>query len=159
MENTLQKIATLLKSHGVQYRIVTHLPEARCIEVSKLRGNKPHQAAKALVFESKKGDSYVLAIVAGDAAADTKKLGAALGLTRLSFAPKEKVLALTGCEIGTVGMFSFDEKLKLVVDKAYVDLNQDNEIVGGLGTWDSSIFLSMKDYLRVASPLIVDFSK
>lgn len=153
------RVLALLESSNIPYRLVQHAPEPRCMEVSQLRGNAIHQAAKALVFQDKKGKSFVLAILGGDRAANSSVLGNELGLGRLSFAAPAKVLELTGCEVGTVSMFSLNQDLKLVVDKAFLDVNNGGEIVGALGSFEESIFLRLQDYLKCANPQIVAFSK
>lgn len=153
------RIISLLEGVQVPFCIVSHSREGRCLEGSARLECSPQQACKALVFQDKKATSFVLAVLAGDSSADSKKLGAALGLKQLTFASPEKVLELTGCEVGTVGMFSFRPDLKIVVDAAFVEANRGGEIVGGLGSWEESIFMSLEDYLRVAKPEVIAFSR
>ncbi|GGL61922.1 hypothetical protein GCM10007968_27400 [Sporolactobacillus putidus] len=72
-----EKIKKLLQSKGISYKEIFHSPEGKTANVSKLRGNRLSQAAKAMVVQIKLTNSnrfYVLAVIPGDRKLDFDKI-------------------------------------------------------------------------------------
>ncbi len=67
-------------------------------------------------------------------------------------APREKAEALTGCIIGSIPPFTFNENLGLLADPL---IKENEEVVFNAGSLERSIFMKMEDYFRVASPQVV----
>lgn len=66
---TFDKITRLLDSRAVSFEVIEHPAEGRSDAISKIRGNKLSQAAKAMVLQvtgSTPDIRYVLAIIPGD---------------------------------------------------------------------------------------------
>ena len=155
-QGAYSKLLDLLNNNDVEFRLLKHEPEGRTDVISKVRGNKLSQAAKAMVVMvkiGKKRKRYALVVVPGNCKLNFDGIAKALGGERVFFAAKEKAEQLTGCEIGAVPPFSFDPDLLLVVDKRLV---QEPEIVFNAARLDTSFFIKQEDYLRVASPKIAD---
>ncbi len=148
-----QRLLDLLDSHAACYRVVEHEAEGRSEQISRIRGNDPGQAMKALVCEIKGGGlgtRYVLAVVPGVARLDMRTLARHMGQQKGRFAPPETAMVLTGCVMGAIPPFSFDRAaLALVVDEGF---RAWNEVVFNAGRLDRSLFLHFDDYVTAAKP-------
>ena len=63
---------------------------------------------------------------------------------------------MTGCVIGAIPPFSFDEHLILVADPL---IQENEEVVFNAGRLDRSILMKLSDYLRVAQPQLVSIAQ
>jgi Ala-tRNA(Pro) deacylase len=69
--------------------------------------------------------------------------------TDASVAPREKAEALTGCVVGAIPPFSFNDQLVLLADPM---VQENEEVVFNAGRLDRSIFMKSTDYFRIAQP-------
>lgn len=152
-DNIHRRLLALLDGGGARYRVVEHPPEGRSEEISRIRGNDPRQAMKALVCEVRGGGHGrrpVLAVVPGAARLDMRSLCRAVGAQKGRFAPAETAERLTGCVMGAVPPFSFArDVLPLLVDDSFRDWS---EVCFNAGRLDRSIFLMFEDYRRLVEP-------
>jgi Ala-tRNA(Pro) deacylase len=153
-----EKLINFLKKNHINYREMQHESEGCCEAISKIRGNKLEQAAKCLVVMVKRGKEryYYLAVVPADRAVDLQAIMKYANGDGVMLAPPDRAFNLTGCEMGTVLPFSFDERLKLIVDPS---LKNVDEIVFNAGRLDLSLFMSIQDYLNVSAPMFVHIIK
>jgi Ala-tRNA(Pro) deacylase len=100
-------------------------------------------------------DKYILAVIAANLKLDLKKIKLIFD-QKVSFASPEEVKEITGCYIGSVPPFSFDERLDLIVDESITKVD---EIAFNAGRLDASIFLDCRDYLEITKAKIADISK
>jgi len=150
--STYDRLIDLLDAHGASYRLIDHEPEGRTDVVSPLRGNDLAAAAKCLVVMiklSKKHKVHVLAVVPGDRRVDLGRLKALRSGTYAGVADPAIATELSGCQVGTVLPFSFDERLELVVDPG---LYAHDEIFFNAARLDRSLALRTDDYRRIAAP-------
>jgi Ala-tRNA(Pro) deacylase len=73
----------------------------------------------------------------------------------VAFASKEKAQALTGCVIGAIPPFSFNDQLQVLADPL---IQQNEEVVFNAGRLDRSIFMKMDDYIRIAKPQLANIA-
>jgi Ala-tRNA(Pro) deacylase len=147
-----EQLRELLDREGAAYRLVEHEPEGRTEFVARIRGNEPRQAIKSIVVQvrlGKQGSKYYLANVPGDCRIDLDALKTLCNADSAAFAPREKAEALTGCVIGAIPPFSFNEELAVLADPL---ISQNREVVFNAGRLDRSIFMKPEDYLRIARP-------
>jgi Ala-tRNA(Pro) deacylase len=145
----------LLDEHGAVYRVVEHEPEGRTEFIAKIRGNRPDQAIKSIVVMvrfGKKDSRFVLANVPGDCRIDLNAVRDLLGGTQSAFAPREKAEELTGCVIGAIPPFSFNDQLAVLADPL---IRENEEVVFNAGRLDRSIFMKPEDFFRIAQPQVV----
>lgn len=158
MTDVHQRLVTVLGDAGARFRIVEHGAEGRSVEISRIRGNDPGQAMKALVVELRgggQGRRHVLAVVPGDRKLDMKALRKLYGAQKGRFANPETAQSITGCVMGAVPPFSFSEDLALVVDE---DLRRWPEVCFNAGRLDRSIFVDFDGYQRAAAPAFAAIS-
>ena len=149
------QLCALLDLGGASYRVIEHEPEGRTEVIARIRGNRIEQSIKSIVVQvrlSKKESLYCLANVPGDCRIDFDGIKSHFDASSVAFAPREKAQELTGCVIGAIPPFSFNDQLQVLADP----LLQDNEeVVFNAGRLDRSIFMKLEDYLRIAKPQLV----
>ena len=152
-----ERLVNLFSGKGARFRVVSHEPEGRTDVISRLRGNQPSQAAKAMVLKikrSKADQRYVLAVVPGDRKVDMKAVKAVCG-GDASFAAPDVAAELTGCAMGAVPPVSFHPDLKVVMDVKFLN---ESDIVFNAGLLDKSIFIDRADFLGLTQPEMASIS-
>ncbi|MBI2333012.1 MAG: YbaK/prolyl-tRNA synthetase associated domain-containing protein [Chloroflexi bacterium] len=153
-----EKLKALLDEHNAVYRIIEHEAEGRTEFITKIRGNRIEQAIKSMVVQvrmSKKENVYALANVPGDCRVDFAGIKSYFGADSVAMAAREKAEALTGCTIGSIPPFSFNQELILLADPM---IRENEEVVFNAGSLERSIFMKMEDYFRIANPQIAQIA-
>ncbi|NWB90078.1 YbaK/prolyl-tRNA synthetase associated domain-containing protein [Pseudomonas agarici] len=157
MHPIFDRLVSLLDSHAATYRLLMHDAEGQSARVAQIRGTQPGQGAKAMLCTLKgQAERYALAVLPGDQKLDMKKLGAALGGKKAELVKAETAMALTGCRIGAIPPFVFDERIQLIVDPTLTSRYED--IAFNAGRLDASMVLATRDYLAIARPRLLDIS-
>ncbi|CAM4350291.1 YbaK/aminoacyl-tRNA synthetase-associated domain-containing protein [Bordetella tumbae] len=152
--DVFQQLQTLLTDHQISYRLLRHEPAGKSEEVAVIRGTTVSQGAKALVCRVKITSNQrknVLAVFPADKQADLAAIALAAGGKKASLASQDLARELTGCEIGAIPPFSFNEELSLLVDPSLRERH--DEIVFNAGRLDASIVMRTEDYFRLAQPV------
>jgi Ala-tRNA(Pro) deacylase len=158
MTDIHEQLRTLLDKEGATYRVLEHEAEGRTEVITQIRGNRIEQAIKSMVVQvrmSKKENLYYLANVPGDCRVDFDAIKAHFNAAGIGMAPREKAEALTGCVIGSIPPFTFNEKLGLLADPM---IKENDEVVFNAGSLEKSIFMKLEDYFRIANPQIVSIA-
>jgi len=132
-----------------------HAPVYTSEEAARVRGVELKTGVKALVLKTE-SDNYVMGLVAADRKIDFKKLAKIVGAKKVELASSEKVLKLTGCEVGSVHPFGNLFDLPTYMDGSVLE-NQMVNFNAGLHT--VSIHMKAEDLVKVVKPLVTDFSK
>jgi Ala-tRNA(Pro) deacylase len=158
MISTHERLIALLDEQKANFRIVEHKPEGRSEQISKIRGNEPNQAMKAIVVSVRGGGGgkrYALAVLPGIRRLDMKSLCKAMGAQKGKFATTEEATKITGCVMGAVPPFSFSDDLPIFVDPI---CKENTEVVFNAGRLDKSIFMKFEDYERITNPKFYEIS-
>ncbi len=153
-----ERLKSLLDANNAVYRVIEHEAEGRTEFITKIRGNRIEQAIKSMVVQvrlTRKENRYYLANIPGDCRVDLNAIKNHFNADSVGFAQKEKVEALTGCVIGSIPPFSFNEKLGLIADPR---IRENEEVVFNAGSLERSIFMKMEDYFRIANPQVVSIA-
>ncbi len=150
-----EKIKDWLTSQSVEFKEVHHEPTKTSEESAKARGVDLSAGGKALVL--KIGDSFKLFVLSASKQLDSSALKKRFDVKKIRFADKDELMQLTGLVPGSVPPFGEPIlDLKLFVDNSIVN----NEIIAfNAGSLTDSLIMSVQDYLKVANPVILDFSK
>jgi len=151
-QNVHEHLRALLDREGATYRLIEHEPEGHTELIAKIRGNRLEQAIKSIVVQvrlNKKDNIYCLANVPGDCCVDLEGIKVHFQATSVAIAAREKAEQLTGCVIGSIPPFSFNDQLICLADPL---IRENKEVVFNAGRLDRSIFMKMEDYFRVAKP-------
>lgn len=149
-----ERLVRLLDESKARFRVIEHAAEGRSEAISALRGNRPEQAAKAMVLDVRGGGGgkrHVLAVLPGNRKLDFDAVAALFEARKCGFASPATAAELTGCVMGAVPPFALSPTLSLVVDQ---DLIGNATLFFNAGRLDRSMELDTSDWLAVAGPRI-----
>ena len=152
--DVFDQLVALLNESKAKFRVIEHEAEGRSEAISVIRGNRPDQAAKAMVLDVRGGGAgkrHVLAILPGNRKLDFAAVAALFEARKCGFASPESAEALTGCVMGSVPPFSLNPDLSVVVD---ADLLANQTLFFNAGRLDRSMELDTKDWIAVAKPRV-----
>jgi Ala-tRNA(Pro) deacylase len=147
-----QQLRELLDANDAIYRLVEHELEGRSELIAKIRGNRLEQAIKSMVVQvrlNKKENIYCLANIPADCRVSFDGIKNHFNANSAAMASREKAEALTGCVIGAIPPFTFNDQLILLADPL---IQENEEVVFNAGRLDRSIFMKSADYFRIAKP-------
>jgi Ala-tRNA(Pro) deacylase len=153
-----ERLRALLDAEGAVYRVLEHEPEGHTEIISRVRGNRLQQAIKSIVVQvrlNKKENMYCLANVPGDCRVDLEAIKVHFNASGIAIAGRERAEQLTGCTIGSIPPFSFNDQLIVLADPL---IRENEEVVFNAGRLDRSIFMKMVDYFRIAGPQTVNIA-
>ncbi len=155
MSDIHEQLRALLDQEGATYRVIEHAAEGRTELIAQIRGNRIEQSVKSMALQvrlNRKDNMYCLANVPGDCRVDFDGVKSYFNADSVAFTSRDKAQALTGCVIGAIPPFSFNEQLQVLADPLVL---QNEEVVFNAGRLDRSIFMRLDDYVRIAKPQIV----
>jgi Ala-tRNA(Pro) deacylase len=158
MTEIYEQIRALLDQEGATYRVIEHEAEGRTEVIAKIRGNRIQQSIKSMVLQVRlkpKENIYCLANVPGDCRVDFAGVKNHFQADSAAFAQKEKAQELTGCVIGSIPPFSFNDRLILLADPL---IQENEEVVFNAGRLDRSIMMNLSDYMRIARPILASIA-
>ena len=144
------RVTAMLIENNAKFDLIQHEHEGSCIAVSKLRGNHPREAVKAMLIsvkKSNKNSTRVLALLPGDASMDFKRLKDQLGVKSTGMAVRQDVIDLLDSEPGGVSPFSFNETVSVIIDE---ELTKVKNVFFSAGRTDESVTMPIDDFLRVS---------
>ena len=152
--DVFDRIVAMLGEAKASFRVIEHEPEGRSDKISAIRGNRPDQAAKAMVLDVRGGGGgkrHVLAILPGNRKLDFAAVAKLFEARKCGFASPDTAQELTGCAMGSVPPFALNPALAIVVEE---DLLANDTLFFNAGRLDRSMELDTKDWLAVARPRI-----
>jgi Ala-tRNA(Pro) deacylase len=152
--DVFDQLVALLTESKATFRVIEHEAEGKSAEISVIRGNRPDQAAKAMVLDVRGGGGgrrHVLAILPGSRKLDFAAVAALFEARKCGFASPETAQALTGCVMGSVPPFALNPDLAIVVEE---DLLANETLFFNAGRLDRSMELDTKDWIAVARPRV-----
>lgn len=153
-DDVFDRLVALLSEAKARFRVIEHEAEGRSENISVIRGNRPEQAAKAMVLDVRGGGGgrrHVLAILPGNRKLDFGAVAALFEARKCGFASPSTAQELTGCVMGSVPPFALNPELAIVVDQ---DLLANDTLFFNAGRLDRSMELDAKDWLAVARPRV-----
>jgi Cys-tRNA(Pro)/Cys-tRNA(Cys) deacylase len=150
--------ARYLESLGIAFELREYEvdpDDLSAITVARKIGMPPEQVFKTLITTGGP-DSYVFAVIPGDAELDFKKLARAAGLRKAEMVPLKDVQSLTGYIRGGVTVFGAKKAFPAWVDETAILFDKISVSAGTRGT---QLILSPDDYLRAAQAQTADLTK
>ena len=117
------QLVELLTDAKAKFRVIEHAHEGKSEAISAIRGNRPDQAAKAMVLDVRGGGGgkrHVLAILPGSRKLDFAAVAALFEARKCGFASPDTAQELTGCVMGAVPPFALNPALSIVVEEDLV---------------------------------------
>jgi len=103
---------------GIPYRMFEHTqPPISLLEAARQRGQQPDQVIRSILFKYHSQD-FFLVLMAGPGQIAWRKLRQHLGVSRISMASEEEVLAMTGYPVGAVTPFGLSQPLRILADES-----------------------------------------
>ncbi|MDI6694079.1 MAG: YbaK/EbsC family protein [Anaerolineales bacterium] len=137
-----------LQSRGIPFRVFTHPGPVHSLEqAAQERNQRPEQIVRSIVFRLAAGE-FIMVLVAGPAQISWPALRQYLGVSRVTMASQEEVLACTGYQTGAVSPFGLPAPMRILIDEKVF---QPDEISIGSGVRNTTIILRSQD-LRRALP-------
>lgn len=152
--SVFDRLVALLSEAKATFRIIEHEAEGKSAEISVIRGNRPDQAAKAMVLDVRGGGGgrrHVLAILPGNRKLDFAAVATLFEARKCGFASPETAQALTGCVMGSVPPFALNSDLAIVVEE---DLLANDTLFFNAGRLDRSMELDTRDWIAIAKPRV-----
>lgn len=152
--DVFNQLVALLGDAKAKFRVIEHEAEGKSEAISAIRGNRPDQAAKAMVLDVRGGGGgrrHVLAILPGSRKLDFAAVAALFEARKCGFASPETAQELTGCAMGAVPPFALNPALAIVVDE---DLLANETLFFNAGRLDRSMELDTGDWIAVAQPRV-----
>jgi Cys-tRNA(Pro)/Cys-tRNA(Cys) deacylase len=128
----------------------THLPGS-LEETARERGQLPQQIIRSILFRYQK-DGFFLTLAAGPGQISWRRLRTHMGVSRISMATRDEVLAITGYDVGTVSPFGVRSSIRLLSDAGV--FTQD-EISLGSGLRGVAIIMKSADLRRALGQIEV----
>ena len=144
--------ARFLESLGIAFELIEYEvdpDDLSAIAVAKKIGMPAEQVFKTLLTTGGP-NSYVFAVIPGDAELDFKKLARAAGLRKAEMVPLKDVQPLTGYIRGGVTVFGARKPFAVFVDERAILFDRISVSAGSQGT---QIVLLPDDYLRAAATM------
>ncbi|PSO43189.1 hypothetical protein BRC19_01555 [Candidatus Saccharibacteria bacterium QS_5_54_17] len=155
MQNPLEMIKELLDQESVEYELLEHDPVHTSEEAAKVRGGSPQTGAKSLLLKSEAG--FLTVVLQGDARLDSKKVTKYLGVSRNPrFATPEEVQQQMGCQVGACYPLAHLAGLRTIIDQPFT---QQEYMSFNPGVHDKTITMSLRDYMELTRPEVVQVSQ
>lgn len=147
-------VTRALQAQGVPFRLFHHTGPIHSLEQAALeRGQRPHQVVRSILFRLA-ADQFVMVLAAGPDQISWPALRQHLGVSRITMASEEEVLAHTGYPRGAVSPFGLpppadpSHPIRILIDES---IFQEDEISLGSGVRNTTVILPSSD-LRLLLP-------
>ncbi len=143
---------------SVPYQRLAFSPstEKGASSVASALGFKNSQLVKTLIFETS-DDEHVLVMLAADKNAISGHLKRAIGSRNIRLAQPEKVIRVTGYEIGSIPPFHWQPPgFRTFIDASLMG----EEVLGvGAGVWGEEIIIAPADLVKASNAVVVNLSE
>ncbi len=131
---------------SVPYRVFEHSqPPTSLEDAARQRGQVPGQIIRSILFRYEK-DKFFITLMAGPGQISWRKLRLHLGVSRISMATEDEVLAVTGYSVGTVSPFGLPRPVRILAD---VSVFEPEQVSLGSGVRGVAIIMKSADLQRV----------
>ncbi len=145
-----KRVIDMLTEAHVSFRLLQHASEGRCEEVSKLRGNHPSEAVKAMLVTLKISNTKktrALALLPGNAHMNFTALANQLRVKSVGMAIRQDVIDWLDSEPGGVSPFSFNSQIPVLLDQ---ELLKVRHVFFSAGKTDESITMPSEDFRKIS---------
>lgn len=149
-----KKIYELFEAHGISYDLFVHESASTCESASAKRGLDLSVGAKSILFKGKTG--FCVFSIRAHLEVSSQKVRKVLGSNKLRFATHDELMEICHVEKGALPPLAGPLfNLPHYADKS---LTTGEKIVFNAGILTESVVISTQDFLRLANPIICEFS-
>lgn len=142
-------VTRALDGSGIAYRLFRHPGPIRSLEqAAHERGQEPEQVVRSILFRLEEHE-FIMVLVAGPQQISWPALRSYLGVSRITMASEEEVLAVTGSPRGAVSPFGLPQPVRILVDKS---VWAPEEVSIGSGVRGLTVILSRDELRRALGP-------
>jgi len=149
-----KKIFELFKAHEITYDLFVHESASTCESASAKRGLDLSVGAKSILFKGKSG--FCVFTIRADRGVSSLKVRKILGSNKLRFASHEELMKL--CHVVKGALPPLAGPLYGLAHYADKSLMSGEKVVFNAGILTESVVISTSDFLRLADPIICEFS-
>ena len=124
VNDTQRKVYAALERLGIPFGRIDNDPAVTMEDCAAIDAALGVPTVKTLLLCNRQQTTFYLYVMPGDKPFITKEFGAALQISRVSFAPAEKLHELLGTEVGATTPLSLvadqENRVRLIIDKAAV---------------------------------------
>ncbi len=151
----LPRLEQFLEHHQIHFTHHIHPTVYTAREVASVEHVPEHRIAKVVVYCG--NDGYGMAVLPADYVVDLQDLRVALGLTRVRLATERELAELfEDCDLGAMPPFGLLYDLPTFLESS---LAGEEWIAFNAGTHRDVVYVSMKDYRRLAQPSVLHFAR
>lgn len=145
-----------LTEHCVDFDVISHRDTYDAQRLAQTLHVSGRVVAKTVLLRADRGYRYIVAVLPASMQIDLEKVSAALGGSKIELAAETDIKAhCPDCELGALPPFGSQYAMKTLVDER---LGQASEIIFEGNSHHEAIRMSYEDFLRLESPLVVDFA-
>jgi Cys-tRNA(Pro)/Cys-tRNA(Cys) deacylase len=155
MAEPFSPAAARLEERSIPHRVFQHTgPVSSLEQAAQERGEKPEQVIRSLLFHLSEQE-YVMVLMPGPGQVPWKALRRFLKQSRVTMANEEELLAVAGCQPGSVNPISINQPVRILIERTILLLD---EISIGSCIRGTAIILKPDDLLKALENYeIVDF--
>ena len=145
MAEFVSPVTLELDRKGIPFRIFTHPGVVHSLEQAAAeRGQRPSQVVRSILFRLNE-EEFVMVLVAGPQQISWPLLREYLGISRISMASPDEVLAQTGYKTGSVSPFGLPGPTRVLLDESVF---AEDEISIGSGARNTTVIMRKDDLIR-----------
>ena len=150
--------ARLLESLGIEFELREYEVDPEDLSATTVAGKigMPAEQVFKTLLTTGGANTFVFAVIPGDAELDFKKLARAAGLRKAEMCPLKDVQPLTGYIRGGVTVFGAKKPYPVFVDETAILFETISVSAGTRGT---QLILNPEDYIRAAEAQTADLTK
>ena len=147
------RLMEYLEKSGVSFESSEHRPTFTAQHMAAEEHEPGQYVAKPVIVKA--DGEYVMCVLPACYKVDLDALKGQLGAEEIDLAEEKDIAGIFGdCALGAEPPFGNLYELETVMDKSMED---DDHIVFQAGTHNRSIRMSMKDYIEIVSPEVLEF--
>lgn len=149
----LKKLEKLLSENKIKHKILVHRKVFTAFDATQTQHLKAGEVAKAVLLKGKK--NFYMAVLPSGSNCDFKALSK-LTQDKVSMAKEKDIAKNLKTKVGLIAPFGSLYTLPVFLDKK---LAKNKKLNLPAGSYTESVELSVKDYLKLESPVQGNFSK
>lgn len=149
----LKKLEKLLSESKIKHKILTHRKVFTAFDATQTQHLKTNEVAKAVLLKGKK--NFYMAVLPAGSNCDFKALSK-LTQDKVSMAKEKDIAKNLKTKVGLIAPFGSLYKIPVFLDKK---LGKNKKLNLPAGSYTESVELSVKDYIKLESPVQGNFSK
>ncbi len=149
-----KKLLNYLNKAKVSYKTIKHKTVYTAYDAAQTMKAKLNEVAKTLVVKADK--FYVLVVLPASHKLDLGKLKKFLKVKKIEIAKEKVMQTVFKVKPGVITPFGELYKIPVYIDKA---LLKAKKIIASAGTYEDSVIMTVKNFIKAAKGTVGDFGK